>query len=370
MTRQLHSVCLLLLVAAICSPAKLMAWDIELKSDVATQASTVRLGDVGVITGLPEADVQTLQRVVLTPGPSRSYSRCLSASQIRKILAGRGVELDACRFTGAIRSVVVYDDTARGSVSSSLAEPPRDPTAADVRRLVRPTSYRSTGGLAMVRGVEQKLAGMVGDQLKRLSGETVPWRVGVTISSQALRELPADWSNVTVEGLSAASAGSHQLVACFMTDEGDIRVPVEAVAEPMVEMVVPVRALKRGEVIGFDDVELRYVAQEDDSGLAQNVDAVVGRQVQLPLRAGEPVKASALKKPVLVKRREIVDVIARRAGITIKTQVRAIDEGTLDDVIAVEKLDGSKDRFVARVIGVQEVEVCVSGASSHQIGKR
>ncbi len=354
------------------------AWEIELRPHVATTSAVVRLGDISQITGLEATDARVLEQLVLAPGPSRSYSRTLSASQIRKLLRGRGVELDACRFTGSVRTVIVHDTAARPTVATNdktrgLATPKPNSAAkpANPWTMVRPASYRSRGGVARVGEVEQKVADVVNRQLQQLAESSSPWDVKVTISGKALRELPRQWNGLVVEGLDTAAEGHAQLTACFKSDAGDVRVPIEAVAQRMIELVVPVRPLKHGEMINASDVELRHVAYHvGQQKVARRLDEVVGRVVELPIQTGTPMPTRSVKRPILVKRREQIEVVARRGGVTIRTQVRAVDNGALGDIISVERLDNRKIRFTARVVGVQRVEVCASNASAQRIAER
>jgi flagella basal body P-ring formation protein FlgA len=139
----------------------------------------------------------------------------------------------------------------------------------------------------------------------------------------------------------------------------------------MTKAVVPIRPLPRGAVVGADDVETRYVASDaQDRPATRAMEEVVGRQVQVPLRAGEPIAAGMLQKPVLVQRREEIEVLARRGAIVIRDKARALDEGGLGDTISVERWNHPKTRFVARVTGVREVEVFVSGAAAARNAER
>ncbi len=88
------------------------------------------------------------------------------------------------------------------------------------------------------------------------------------------------------------------------------------------------------------------------------------------MKAGEPINVAVLQKPILVKRRDTIEVVARRGGVTVKMQARAIDDGAEGDTIAVERLDGSKSRFLARVAGYQSAEVFVSGMSANPVTER
>jgi len=356
--------------------ARASAWEIELRERVASEAAVLRLGDIGAVSGLPREDGRRIEQVVLAPGPSRAYSRSLSASQIRRLLLARGVDLAACRFSGAVRVLIVHGTDGRtdgqspqvggATVESTGAALPVGRSGA-----ARPASYARRDGAATIHGVQEKLAAAVSESLARLSDESAPWHVDVRIAGRALREVPPQWHDLTIEGLELATEGRHRLVACFAADAGDIRIPVEADALRKVQLVVPLRPLKRGELIGENDVALKYVmAGHDPQSVAGDIHEVLNQQVQLPMRAGEPVRKDALKKPVLVTRRDEVEVVARRGGITIRTKARAIDQGSLDDIITIEKLDGSRDRLVARVVGFQEVAVCVSGASATRMVER
>lgn len=372
MERKQRAVGILLLSLVLCAVQSVSAWEIELQGRVASKSALVRLGDISHISGLAAPETRDLKRMVLGPGPSRAYSRSLSASQVRKILKQRGVELHSCRFTGAARSVVVYDEQnslfpSRASRSQSAG--PR----VDPRDVVRPTSYRSRGGLKRVDEIEEKVGELVNSKLMQLTEEAVPWHVEAEVASTALRKLPASWDGLAVEGLEKAKEGSHQLVACFERGDRTVRIPVEAEVARLVERVVPVRTLRSGQVIRASDVELRHVRDEsDDQPLARKLDEVLGKQVRLPVRRSEPVNLDSLERPILVKRRETVQAVARRGGIKVARGVLALDQGSLGDTITVEALErgknGKKARFVARVTGVRQVEVCVSNASTQKLG--
>lgn len=363
----------LFLLCLFCSARDGFAWEIELQERISSRSAVVRLGDIARINGLPRSHVVELERVVLVPGPSPAYSRSLSASQVRRILKRRGVELSSCRFSGARRSVVVHGDDSSPVAASTASRRRLAGGPADPKDVVLPTSYRARGGADMVDKAEARIGSLINSKLKELTGEPRPWNVEAKLSRGALQKLPHQWDGVTVEDLDEPSEGSLQLVACFQSEGASVRIPVKADVSPMRERVVPVRALRTGEVIRASDVELRYVtkpAQEDNT--ASELDEVLGKRVRLPVRSGEPMKLHSLDQPILVQRRETVQAVARRGGIQVTRNVLAVDQGSLGDTITVEALERGdnrkKARFVARVVGVRRVEVCVSNASTHQLG--
>ncbi|MFW6168923.1 MAG: flagellar basal body P-ring formation chaperone FlgA [Planctomycetota bacterium] len=363
----------LFLFCLLCPGRHVFAWEIELQERISSSSAVVRLGDIGRIKGLPRSDAAELEQVVLVPGPSPAYTRSLPASQVRKILKRRGIELSSCRFSGARRSVVVYGNDSPPSASMMASKQRLSAGEVNPRDVVLPASYRSRGGIRILDRIEERIGELVNAKLEELTEEPRRWDVEAKISRGALQELPSQWDSLTVEELETPKEGSHQLVACFQSDQGSVRVPVKAEITPMLERVVPVRALRTGHVIRASDVELRYVVNEQkQEQTASELDEVLGKQVRLPLRGGEPLKLHSLETPILVRRRETVQAVARRGGIQVTRHVLAIDQGTLGETITVEALEKGdnrkKARFIARVVGLRRVEVCVSNASTQQLG--
>jgi flagella basal body P-ring formation protein FlgA len=220
----------------------------------------------------------------------------------------------------------------------------------------------------LIDRVKEQVAARVDARLQQLAGEERPWEVEVSVNGPGLRNLPPRWSDMEVAGLTEAVPGKHELLVHLVSEEGDIELPVGAKVERKVEVVVPVRRLPRGHVITSEDVEKRYVAGPLQLGeLIRLEEEVVGRQTRLPLPQGRPIASNSVEKPVLVERRDEVEVVARRGAIVVREKVRALDDGGLGDTITVEKLDDSRTRFVVRVTGVQQAERCVSGALSGPI---
>lgn len=373
MDRLIHTTHMCSLLAVLFWTGSVLAWDIELRGEVGSKASVVRLGYLARVGGLPPEKARALEQLVLAPGPSRAYSRSLSASEIRRILRGRGIDLSECRFTGAARSVVVYKDPTSAGFADTTSNGRNAGKVNHHQNQVVPASYRARGGMKIVEGVEEQVEKALDTRLRKLAGDSWPWDVKVKIPRQALRHVPRNWDGLTLEGVEESHEGRHQLVACFSSHAGVVRMPVEADVSRMVKAVVPVRGLEAGRLIHADDVELRHIAHDEyDDGMAQCLDDVLGKQTRLPLRAGEPVRLRSLEKPILVKRREMIKAVAQRGGIRVTRDVLAIDAGGLGDTITVETLkeDGRKTRFTARVIGVRMVEVSVSTASARTLGTR
>lgn len=128
-------------------------------------------------------------------------------------------------------------------------------------------------------------------------------------------------------------------------------------------IVVAKRNIASGEILRAVDVELQAVEPLPASvAPLTNPDSVVGKEALRSIAAGQPLDARALRKPILVRRGELVVVVARAAGVRVRTTAKALSEGAHGDVVQLEA-DGSRQTYSAVVTGLREAEVYASGSS-------
>lgn len=132
-------------------------------------------------------------------------------------------------------------------------------------------------------------------------------------------------------------------------------VPVEV--EALTEMVVALRPLERGEVIGEGDVALqkRDLAAAPPK-ICRDPAEVVGKRARIGLRANVPIRADFLEKVPLVKYGQPVTIIAENGALRVTAAGRAKGTGAEGDSIAVENLGSRKD-VRARVLDSGSVAV-------------
>jgi flagella basal body P-ring formation protein FlgA len=171
----------------------------------------------------------------------------------------------------------------------------------------------------------------------------------------------AVYPNVRNVGASEVRQGddTHQREPVNAAAARRTRQRVERANVPPPELVVvAVRPLRRGELVGESDVTL---AEASRAGTAlRRVEDAVGRELIRAIEAGQPIDEKSVRPPVLVKRGEIVTVMAYAAGVRVRTTAVARDEGSLGDLIAVQTLD-RKQQYMARVAAFQVVEVYAGG---------
>ena len=125
-----------------------------------------------------------------------------------------------------------------------------------------------------------------------------------------------------------------------------------------IQLVYAVRPLRRGDIVRLADVELQEVSAVKSAGdTYRDITDVVGQEVKQTLSPGDPIRATAVQAPILVRRGEAVTVVALAAGVRVKTEGRAVQQGSYGELITVESLADRKQKFSARVVDVQQVEV-------------
>jgi flagella basal body P-ring formation protein FlgA len=348
------------LLAAALLPGAAAAWEVCLHADVTTQAAIVRLGDVADIVGDDLPSGVALEQIVVALGPTRSHTRELTPSDVRKTLAQRGVDVRQCQLTGAARVVVTYGSeptlTGQDQVRSDQESRSRLPGRT------RDVSQQQAAG-----SVQRRLEEIVAKELQQLAGDSCPWKATVKLTEQVPDKLLQARSDVTVESLQEAREGTFQLVACVSDGRARARVPFEARAHKLIPVVVPVRPLVRGEMVRANDVELRYVDKTSESGaVVQRLADAVGHQTRQSVSADQPLSVRSLQQPLLVRKNEEVDVMVRCGAIQAHRRAVALDNGTRGDMITVETTDGSQTQFNARVVDIRQVEVLPNSTSAGQ----
>lgn len=135
-----------------------------------------------------------------------------------------------------------------------------------------------------------------------------------------------------------------------------IYVPVSLQREQ--QLVVARRSLQAGEIVGEADLALEWrPVQGRGYGQFESLDAVVGRRVARPLRAGQVVQPNQLRQAMSIRKGDIVTLISRAGPVEIRGRGRARDDAVENGRLRVENL--SSGRIVegyARGDGIVEIQ--------------
>ena len=122
-------------------------------------------------------------------------------------------------------------------------------------------------------------------------------------------------------------------------------------------VVVTRKPLGRYKPIGEDDIELKTMDLSDlPDDVITDPEAVLGKRTIRAIGAQVALKADSVELPPLVKRGDLVVIIAESKGLKITTRGQVRKKGRLGEQIPVVNLDSNKLLY-ARVIDANTVKV-------------
>ena len=309
------------------------ASEIVLRGEYQCQGPVVTLGDIAEVLGADQRANKQLSSVELFPAPAAGRQRFVRVREIQDILASRGVNLAKHRFSGANQLALSRGERAEQVVYEK-------PILASARR---------TANRRVHDAVLDYLRSSVSDS---------KWNVQLTLASEQIRLFEGPVCKLTVSGGMSPWVGrQHFLLTVARNDQRPLQLPVEAQVSLPPSVVVANRDIPRDTIIAATDLVLssevpRHAGMETFS----NIEEAVGRQAARAIAAGAIIDSKWVVRPLLVRRREIVTVTARAAGVRVSTNARARADGSLGDLIPVESLQDRKT-YYARVCGSRQVEV-------------
>jgi len=122
-------------------------------------------------------------------------------------------------------------------------------------------------------------------------------------------------------------------------------------------VVVTRKPLGRYKPIDEDDIELKTMDLSDlPDDVITDPEAVLGKRTTRAIGAQVPLRADTIELPPLVKRGDLVVIIAEAKGLKITTRGQVKKKGRLGEQIPVVNLDSNKVLY-ARVIDANTVKV-------------
>ena len=122
-------------------------------------------------------------------------------------------------------------------------------------------------------------------------------------------------------------------------------------------MVVARHPIKRRQVITETDVQIveRDVSNMRNAGIPA-FEEVIGKRASRAIRAGGVLYTDLVELPELIRRGDVISIVAESKGMTITTRGQASKGGYRGERIQVVNLD-SKKQVYARVVDSNTVQV-------------
>ncbi|GIW94988.1 MAG: hypothetical protein KatS3mg110_3029 [Pirellulaceae bacterium] len=135
--------------------------------------------------------------------------------------------------------------------------------------------------------------------------------------------------------------------------------PAKDTAQNTLPVVVAARPLRAGQILASEDLLLENppASGRTASRSLTRIEDAIGRELLQSVSAGQVLDGAWLRKPILVRRGQVVTISSRAAGVVVRLPGRALEDGSLDDLVSVQWLDDRSKQLVARVTGIDSVEV-------------
>ena len=134
-------------------------------------------------------------------------------------------------------------------------------------------------------------------------------------------------------------------------------------AYAVIDVPAPVRDMSIGETIAEDDLTtIEMPADRASAALITSTDSLVGQATRRALRARTPLFAYDVKKPIAIKKGDLVTVVYALPGIELTAQGQAQSDAAKGDTVSI--LNTHSHRTIeARVTGAGIVSVSAPGAT-------
>ena len=326
------------LVALAVGAPSAAAANVALRAKSNHVGTMIRLGDIADISAASTVELNDLTTTELLPAPAPGTLQFLRRTQIRDLLAARGVDLGAISLSGA---EVVEIGAAKPQAEVEVGEKPlvREPTRQEI---------------------ESSLQASIKQYLSQQTGHD-RWRIEAPLDAAAyLRVANLGFELKASGGRKPFSGKQYFQITGERPDQEMIVVATVARIQPV---VTTLRAIDAGELIRTSDLEIRQHEGNLPSTAITSLAKAVGMEARRSIPQGTIVQESQLSAPLQVERGETVTIFARTAGITVRTFAVARQDGAQGELVQVETLEG-KERFAARVSGRRQLEVLATGTTA------
>lgn len=317
-----------------------VAGEVQLRGVCQASATLVRLADVAEFIDVPDADRHEIEQLQLFPAPQAGLSRTVTAQDVRETMSLYGLSLPALRITGQCR----VEGTANQEAKQGT---------------LLAAGYRVADAEDDSQGASRpQLGDLLVAYLKTKERIRTQWKVEPQLSA-AQSEAIASMELPEVSGGRAPWTGRQVFSIRDRNAAGGKPTTFKADVVRIARAVIARRQLDPGDVVGADDVEVAEVnpVALTASALVQ-VDDALDKEVKQTIAAGQVVSSSSLRRPLVVKRGELITVYSLAAGIQVKATAKALANAALGDVILLEAIETRK-QFQGRVTAPQEAMVFV-----------
>jgi len=110
----------------------------------------------------------------------------------------------------------------------------------------------------------------------------------------------------------------------------------------VIKLITLKNNLKKGEVIQKHDLKFDYKSSSVGKGFFNNLDKLIGREINQNLSRGQVIKTRHLKENFMVSEGQSIIIFSNLHGINVRMQGTSLENGHFNELVRVKNLSSGK----------------------------
>jgi flagella basal body P-ring formation protein FlgA len=326
---------------------------LELRPEATVFGPEVRLKQVCRWEEGQEGAFEGWGDLVVTRLTGEETAATVGLLELKCMLRDAGMSLASVRFAGPVNCVVT-----RASGGPVAAEPAAPTTQVAAAGTGAPAVERRRD-VAVVTLKER----LTRDLADRLALPVDALQIAFNPQDEKLLGLSEPQFRFQIEPRRARTLGSVSWEVTAVTEGGVAgqKAVIGGMARAWQEQLVANRPISGRQVIRAEDVVERRALVDSlpDAPMARR-DQVVGQQATMDLKPGAVVTSHMVQALPLARVGQLVTVVVKAGGVSVRTVGKAVDEGTYGQTIRVRN-EGTKEMYDVTLTGPQQGIIGTNG---------
>lgn len=358
---------------------------IQLRGHADCPSNILLLSDLAELSG-SDALIQQISSMVVAPAPTLGQSQNWSRESLIRILELRGISDSSMEWTGDTSCRVTriqgsrpsqsmpVQPTQAGSVQLASSSTPivashhsgttssPSPTI-DKSQFVDPSTTPLKVTIA-----ERHVIEAISNYLQTKTNSNANWVIKAKVPSEHVNSFSLKQQIRGVAGGQPPWEGDQEFVVLIKDPHGERTVNVSANIQLPEMVVAATRQLAKGYVLKETDLAwipmprgLSYGPEE----CFEKIEMLIGKQLRRSMSTNQVIRQSEVGSPTVIHAGDVIMVEVVSGEVSVSTPGRAIEPGSMDDLIQVE-VEQQKTRLLARVTGPKTAEVFASSGRAFQ----
>jgi len=379
--------------------------ELLLRSQTDCPSNLVLVSDLLIAKG-SDALLGSIMDVPLAPAPRLESEQVWTRSEIERALSLRGFAVETIRWQGAfecsvrrvpgprppkpsVPTVTPANITKTGQ--NQFASAPsvvqvanhQQPTSADAFSSDDPpalsfepidktkftSAFLKPGNVAQS---ERVAALAIENYLQTKTASIGRWNIRVEMPSEHAKLFSQKNRIISLAGGQPPWEGSQEFTFLMKGQNGEQAITLSANVELPDMVVAAVRPLSKGYVLKEADlvwIPMPRGASFGSEDCFSQSDDIVGQQLRRSMSTQQVIRLNEVGPPTIIHVGDLVGIGIVSGGVTVETNGRAVEAGSMDDLIQVE-IQQHRKRVLARVTGERTVEVISNNAASNSQSNR